>query len=254
MKSKPVILRQPPLTGYGLPNLSPSCVKLELYLKAANIEYIVKPADPRKAPKRMVPWVHVDGCELGDSQLIIEYLKQRFGDPLDAHLSNTDKVTGHLVRRTLEEGTYWCFLCQRWVEDDGFAALKPFFMKMLPGGPLKGLLLAFIRRQTRQRAISQGAGRHSRAEVESMAAQDVAAVVATLGDKPFLLGDRFTSYDCCVYAFLSAVAFFPGTNASKTFLLSQPPAMDYLRRITESYFPSLLRAQFPVIGSSPTVF
>jgi Glutathione S-transferase N-terminal domain len=40
------------IPAWGLPDLSPFCVKLETYLRLAKIPYETQVGDPRKAPKK----------------------------------------------------------------------------------------------------------------------------------------------------------------------------------------------------------
>src|SRR5215204_1715227 len=58
-------------------NVSPFSLKLEAWLRLADIPYEVRPARGlRKAPKGKLPYiVEADGSAVGDSTLIIEHLK-----------------------------------------------------------------------------------------------------------------------------------------------------------------------------------
>jgi glutathione S-transferase len=59
----------------GVPNPSPFCVKLELWLKLAGIPYTVQyQVMPGKAPKKKIPYIVEGGRMMGDSTLIIEHL------------------------------------------------------------------------------------------------------------------------------------------------------------------------------------
>ena len=70
----------------GLPNASPFCLKLELYLRMAGLPYRNRyTLELHKAPKGKLPWIDDDGVTLADSGLIIEYLKGRYGDSSMRH-------------------------------------------------------------------------------------------------------------------------------------------------------------------------
>ena len=84
-------LFQPPPV-WGIPNMSPFCVKLETYLRMAGIKYEKPRLDFLKAPKGKIPFVELDGKLMGDSSLVIEALKKKYGDPLDAELSAEQKA------------------------------------------------------------------------------------------------------------------------------------------------------------------
>ncbi len=61
---------------WGLPNASPFCLKLETYLRLAKIPYETKfVMNPKKAPKAKLPAIKIEDKKLGDSELIIDFLK-----------------------------------------------------------------------------------------------------------------------------------------------------------------------------------
>ncbi|MCX5741022.1 MAG: glutathione S-transferase N-terminal domain-containing protein, partial [Proteobacteria bacterium] len=161
----PITLYQAPTRPWSSPNLSPFCVKLECYLRMVELPHTIAPMNRGKAPKGKIPYVDLgDGRLLGDSQLIIEHLEKTLvaaGKPsLDAGLSTTEAATSQLLRRTLEEGTYFAGMYLRWATDDGYAVVKEEFKKFVPG-----LVLPIIRRDIKKRLVGQGSGRHTRAEI-----------------------------------------------------------------------------------------
>lgn len=101
-----IVLRQPP-RAWGLPSMSPFCAKLETYLRMAKIPYEIKPGNPRVAPKGKIPYIEHDGHVMGDSEHIVEYLREKFGDRLDAHLDPAAKAKARLIRVMLESHTYF---------------------------------------------------------------------------------------------------------------------------------------------------
>ena len=61
--------------NWGLPNASPFCMKLEIYLRMANLPHTVIYEDTLdKAPKKKMPYIEDEGKKIGDSNLIIDYL------------------------------------------------------------------------------------------------------------------------------------------------------------------------------------
>ena len=54
--------------AWGLPNPSPFCMKLEVFLRLAEIPYeVVTWPDPRKAPKGKLPFIEHEGTRIADS-------------------------------------------------------------------------------------------------------------------------------------------------------------------------------------------
>jgi glutathione S-transferase len=219
--------------GLGEPNLSPFCTKLEAYLRMAQIPYEVRLGDIRKAPNGKVPWIEHEGRRLGDSSLIIDYLKQRFGDGVDQHLTPYDHAIGRLIQRTLEEGTYWVSLYDRWVVNTNFERIRgPMFGKML-GRPLIWVVPDLVRKRVLNALYAQGTSRHSEEEVYAMGRHDFEAISVVLGDKPFLFGEQPSSYDAVVYAFTVSAR-----DAARDHRLGPRPPnlLAHMERMHERYF------------------
>lgn len=231
-----VILNQFP-AAWGLPNISPFCTKLETYLRMAGIPYEARPGNPRGSPTGKLPYVELDGHVFSDSQHIIEVLKARFGDKLDARLSPAERARGHLIRRTIEESTYFVLVYLRWQDDDGWRAYTPVFRSFLP--PVLGrLLLPLIRRQVIKALHGQGTGRRSLDEITELGRADLDAVSTELGERPFLLGDAPSSFDAVLYAFTSGLLSFPADSALKRHLAATPNLVAHCQRMQERYFPA----------------
>jgi glutathione S-transferase len=222
---------------WGTPNLSPFCIKLESYLRMTGVPYTVKPADLRKSPKGKIPYIEEDGRLLGDSQLIIEHLKRKHGDPLDAKLGAEEVAKGHLVRRLMEESLYWHIAHMRWATEEGFQAVRSVFERFLP--PIVGKLAPLkIRRRILRALHAQGLGRHRAEEILEMGKADISAVAALLGDKPFLLGEAPTSFDASVYGFIVSIIAFPVDSPLRKYTLGQQNLVRYCERFQQRYFAS----------------
>jgi glutathione S-transferase len=229
-----ITLYQTPV-AWGTPNLSPFCVKLESYLRMIGMPYEVKPADLRKAPKGKVPYIDIEGKLMGDSGFIIEHLKEKYGDTLDAKLTPEQLAIGHTVRRMLEESTYWNIVYMRWVDEPGWRAYVPVLETMLPV-VVSNVMLPVLRRRMLKVLHNQGMGRHNLDEVQHLGKQDITALATLLGNKPFLLGDTPTSYDATVYAFLVGIMAFPVDSEFKQHTLSQGNLVEYCARFKSRFF------------------
>ena len=72
--------------AFGLANASPFCMKLETYLRMAALPFEIPCATLshlQKAPMGKMPYIEDEGRTLADTTFIIDYLKARYGDPLD---------------------------------------------------------------------------------------------------------------------------------------------------------------------------
>ena len=91
-------------TFWGLPTVGPFALKLLAWLELAGLPYEqVYEANPRKGPKGKNPWIELDGERIGDSEVIIDLLKERHAVQLDEGLTAEQLATGHAWRRTFEE-------------------------------------------------------------------------------------------------------------------------------------------------------
>ena len=64
---------------WNVPSASPFCIKLETYLKMANLKYQNQYLDdPRKAPKGKLPYITDNDITIADSGLIIDYLNENW--------------------------------------------------------------------------------------------------------------------------------------------------------------------------------
>jgi glutathione S-transferase len=236
---KELTLFQPPTRPWATPNLSPFCTKLECYLRMAEIPYKTAAMQLGKAPKGKIPYIaRGDGTLVGDSQLIIEELERGLvaeGKPaLDAGLTARDVATGHLMRRALEEGFYYVTIYSRWKTDDGFAAVRAEFKKLVPG-----IVVPLIRRDIRKKLHSQGTGRHTLDEATALGTSDLGACAELLGDRPFLLGDAPRTVDCTVFAFLEATLGFPVDSPLKARAASHANLVAYRQRIRDRWWKDL---------------
>ena len=118
----------------GLPNASPFCMKLETYLRMAQLPFVapqISLRDIGRAPKGKLPYVRDGTTVLADSTLIIVHPKATYGDPLDAWLSAEQRAVALAFQRLLEENLYWAVLHSRWIEPEGWAMTKEAFFGTL---------------------------------------------------------------------------------------------------------------------------
>lgn len=221
--------------AWGTPNASPFCAKLETWLRMAGLPYQVRPADRRSMPKGKIPYVDIDGRKMGDSQLIIEHLQRVHGDKLDAHLTPEARARGHVIRRMIEEGTFWPLVYTRWGEDEGSAALRPIFLTFLPP-VIGGTVFTLIRKRVLSTGRAQGTFRHSREEIYELGKADISALATLLGDHPFMLGAEPSSVDATVYAFVLGLLKFPADSPLKRHVEAQPNLVAYCERMRQRYY------------------
>lgn len=222
--------------GWGLPNVSPPCMKVETYLRMANLPYRVVPlSDPRKAPKGKLPYIDDSGSSVADSTFILDHLKTRYGDTLDATLNAGERAQATALRVMMEEHLYWCVAYSRWIDDANWPRTKRQYFGGMPP-LLRDLVPNILRRKMRRTLYAQGIGRHTAAEIYRLGRNDLTAIATFLGDKSFMLGEQPTSLDATAYACLANIVCVPVTSPLKDFGLEQKNIVDYCARMRSRCF------------------
>jgi len=235
-----------PKRAFGLPCPSAFCVKLETYLRMADIPYELMDGEPTDAPKGKVPWIE-DGPEdnrmsMGDSSFIIDYLKQTYGDPLDSVLSNEQQATGRAVQRMLEESLYFVSSYSKWVDDGGFKIYSAQLFGHLPEDQMD-TVPPMVRDIVTKKLKAQGIARHSSDEVYAIGIGDIQAFATLLGDKPYLFGDssssRPTSFDCCALGVIGNIKDGPFDVPIRDEIRGNERLSAYIDRMRSTYFADL---------------
>jgi glutathione S-transferase len=229
------VLLQIPERMWGLPSASPFCVKAETWLRMAGVPYKPVSTNPLRSPRGKLPWAIIDGEAVSDSDAIIRRLERRHGDPLnEAGLTPAQRHLGQLVQRTLEEGTYFLSLHQRWGVDANFAIVRRTFFGRLPF-PIEPLVATMIKRQVRAAAWAQGVARYTDHERAAKARADADAFAWALGDQPYFQGDAPHALDASLYGFLCQIDA-PFDGPFQAAVRSHPNLVDYVSRVRARYW------------------
>ncbi|MFO1329206.1 MAG: glutathione S-transferase family protein [Rubrivivax sp.] len=222
--------------AFGLPNASPFCMKLENYLRMAGLPFeMVNDGNVLKAPLGKLPWIDDGGKVVADTHFIIEYLKQRYGDPLDASLTPPQRAQATAFQRLFEEDLYWAVVHTRWIDDAGWAKTRQAFFGALPP-PVAWVLPALARRGLRAELRGHGMGRHPVDEIHAIGCRDIDAVADFLGDQPYMLGEQPTSLDAIAYAFLANLLWAPVESPLRRHAQSRPTLEAYCQRMKARYY------------------
>lgn len=221
--------------AFGLPNGSPFCFKVENYLRMTGEAFETKEANPRRAPKGKLPFIKDSGVVVSDSAHILDHLKKTRGDRLDKDLSPKDRALGHTIRRTIEEGLYFCLVYARWLDDAAWPAAKEAFFSGLPALP-RAFVPGIARSMVRKHLHAQGTGRHAAEDVYALADADLAALAELLGDNPYFLGASPTSVDATAYAFLALTLWSPVPPSLEGSMKRHANLIAYCERMRARYY------------------
>jgi glutathione S-transferase len=226
--------------AFGLPDASPFVMKTETYLRISGQKYEVAAGDVRKAPRKQLPFVDVDGKIIPDSSAIVDFLERQRPEKLDAHLTPAEGAVALAFKSMLEEHLYFGILYMRWTTDDGWSVFEPTLKEMLGkmGVPslLRGMVAGSARKFTTGRTSSQGLGRKPRPEVVATCNALVDALAVQLGDKAYFCGDRPTTYDATVYAFAAGALCPAFDNEVRKHAATKKNLVDYEARLKAQYW------------------
>lgn len=233
--------------AWGIPNPSPFCVKVELYLRMAGLPYEVATAIPPAAPKGKLPYITDGGKRIADSNLIIRYLKATYGDRLDTRHPAAALAIAHAMRRLLEEHLYWTVVYSRWVDARNWEETRRALFGRLPPG-LAQVMPAVVRRRIRAQLHAQGLGRHTAQEIYQLGVADIAALAAFLDDKLYFLGEEPSSLDASALGFLLNLIEVPIESPLKDYALNCANLVTYCSRLRRRYFADCAAAASPAAG------
>ena len=101
-----------------IPDGSPFGLKMETYLRMADIKYENDFKYP-SSPKGKTPWITVNGKDVSDSQLGIEYIEKELEKSLNDHLTPEHAAVARAFQVTLDDRFAWCVAIDRLVYGQG---------------------------------------------------------------------------------------------------------------------------------------
>jgi glutathione S-transferase len=223
---------------WGLPSLSPFCIKVEMHLRQHQIPYrTVTETNPARGPKGKMPFI-MDGHEtVADSTFILLHLERTRGIKAKGELLAHAQALA--FQRMVEENLYFVLLYSRWIDPVGWNVVKKEFQGLFP--PLLGApFLRLVRRQLRRQAQAQGIGKHSATEVYEIGNRDLQAIATFLGSKEYVLGESYSALDATIYSFLLTILKQPIESSLKAAVLSHKNLVDYCRREERKCFPEFV--------------
>lgn len=226
---------------FGLQDVSPFVLKVDLYLRLRKIEYkaISEFSNLQKAPKKKLPFVNLNGRIISDSFFIIDYLEKQQTEPLDAWLNLQQQSQAHLYSRALEEHLYWILVYSRWLRDDTWPMIKEVFFAPVPK-PVRGLIAGLARHDVRKKLQAQGLGRHNHSELKQMLKQHLEALNQLLGQQDYFFGAQISRFDLSAFAILSQFTLATIDNEFNQLARSYPSLKDYCNRIQSAHYPELI--------------
>ena len=224
---------------WGLPNLGHFNVKVETYLRMADLPYQIVETMPLKAPKGKLPFIKDGSNKIADSTFIINYLKSQYGDPLDKDLTIEQRAVMIAMQRLLEEHLYWVGMYTRWcyTQENWQVNKQAIFGGMPP--IIRDIVAAIYRRLIVKQIHGQGLGRHNTEDVFQLGRVDLDALSTFLAEKPYFMGDKPTTLDASAFGILINTLWHPIESPIKDYGLNQKNLNAYCDRMMAKFFPEL---------------
>ncbi|NWF57930.1 MAG: glutathione S-transferase family protein [Fischerella sp.] len=238
---------------WGLPSISPACMKLETWLRMAKLPYkaeITTVQEFAAAPKGKVPFIDYQGKLVGDSTLIIEMLKEKEGIDLDANLTSAERAISLAFRRMLKENTYWGGVHIRYNMAENWRHYREVIANILfPDAPTAEWepFLEGFHDNILSQLYAHGMGRHSNEEIVQIICADFQVLSDFLADKPFFMGEEPTTLDATAYAYIGNFIKPPYGSPIVEYILQLSNLCQHYERMNQKFFSDrLLNQSIPV--------
>jgi glutathione S-transferase len=191
---------------FGVADNNPFGLKVFAFLKLAGLpfrhEHIF---DAKAAPRGQLPYIVDDGEHVGDSDAIIAHLIDKYRLPIDSALTQTQRNTDLMIRRTLDD-LYWVMSYSRWKDPQFWPLFRDAMLGAHASLTADGMEAA--RQFNFQRYHYQGIGRYEPEDVYKRGIADLSAVASLIGEREFVFGPQPTSIDAGIYGFVANIYFY----------------------------------------------
>lgn len=230
--------------GWGIPfvTAAPFPLKVATWLRMTGLKHdIVIENNPGKGPKGKTPWIEDGNVRMGDSELIIRYLTQKYEVDPDAHLSPGDRALSLAWHRTFEEHYHQAFEHQLFLGRGGADRLREFGSSLPPVA--RTIVPVLFGSHLKRQLHARGVARHDESEIIAMGRADLDAASTFLGNRSYFLGDAPSGVDACAFGFLGVSIYVEGDNPLFRHAASLKNLSAYCERMRERYFPETTRAE-----------
>uniref|UniRef100_A0A8C1AQ82 Failed axon connections homolog, metaxin like GST domain containing a n=2 Tax=Cyprinus carpio carpio TaxID=630221 RepID=A0A8C1AQ82_CYPCA len=231
-----IILHQFARPKTGVPSLSPFCLKIETYLRMADLPY-QNYFDGKLSPQGKMPWIAYNKEQVCGTEFIIDFLEEKLGVNLNSSLSPQEKAISRAITKMVEEHFYWTIAYCQWVDN-----VEETQKMLATNGPLSDLLRWILSQVTgsivKREMYGHGIGRFSKEEVYSLMEKDMRTLATFLGNKKYLMGPKLSTVDAAVFGHLAqAMWTLPGTRPEQLIKGEFINLAMYCERIRRKFWP-----------------
>ncbi|CAI2330267.1 unnamed protein product [Caenorhabditis sp. 36 PRJEB53466] len=223
-----------------LPNLSPFCMKVETWLRMADIPYEIPQFNLTiRSQEGTMPFVELNGKEYYDSAFILRDVDDSIKQPsLDDHLSAEQKSTS----RAFEAMTEKSLAISAWFYgvENASQLVDTFDPKVfgLFGTIFKAINSRFYASALLKRISGSDIGLHSREDIIAIGRDDLRAISKYLGNKHYFHGFKPTKIDACLFANLAQIYYAPYASEHRDLIDEECHNLaEYVERIKNRFWP-----------------
>lgn len=221
----------------GFPNFSPYCVKVETYLKITNTPYEnVFTFDLSKNPKKLMPYIELDGQIIGDSSVIIEELVKLHGITLEEWLSQEQRALSVVLQRLLENHLTQIMMYFRWTYPRGWAQFREIIFHNAPKLVKIFFGWRISRKITKRLQEGHAVSHFSVDELLDRAKKDLDALSTFLGEKQFMFGDKVSTIDALMLGVVGGIACIPVETPLKELVCQYQNLTQHSMRLLNTYY------------------
>lgn len=225
----------------NFPNFSPFCVKLETYLKMADIPYEIQFSyETRKFPRQKLPVIKDEEKMITDSSFVIDHLREKFGNNVDANLTEDQIALAEVIQRTVEDHMVPLLMMWRWSDENTWAIWRDQIMALMPRA-LRVIIPPLIHRHYKKRLWMHGAGRYPKDERMLKIDSSLSAISHLLGEQEFIFGAEPCTTDAIIFSVVGNLLYDPSLEEPSEYLDKYPNLVDHTKRMLEKYYPEYLR-------------
>uniref|UniRef100_A0A8C6ZII7 Failed axon connections homolog, metaxin like GST domain containing n=2 Tax=Nothoprocta perdicaria TaxID=30464 RepID=A0A8C6ZII7_NOTPE len=231
-----IILHQFSRPNNGVPSLSPFCLKMETYLRMADLPY-QNYFDGKLSPQGKMPWIEYNHKKVSGTEFIIDFLEEKLGVNLNKNLGPHERAVSRAVTKMVEEHFYWTLAYCQWVEN-----LHETRKMISMYGPfsdlLKWILCHLTKGIVKREMYGHGIGRFSEDEIYALMEKDMRSLAGLLGDKKYIMGPKLSTVDATVFGHLAqAMWTLPGTRPERLIKGELINLAMYCERIRRKFWP-----------------
>ncbi len=205
---------------------SPPCVAIETYFRFAGIDYeaITKRA-LAKSDSKTLPAIRVGGRKISDSENIIRYFEKETELGLDHFLSAEQETTKIMLWRLMNGCIYQFMVAERWLDPEVYPKFVETFKSMLLPTYLS-YLCPLLKRAIAYRVRGKylkSLDHLEKKDREVFMAENFRVLSDFLAGKRYLFGDKPSSADAFLFAYLYSFLAVPFENPTRTMISRDYP-------------------------------